>query len=287
MIRFAKMAYPGYDIYKSSGYPKDRPFGSQDAAHQIVMDMIKNGYYVDFVETLIKVEDKGYMGRSYTLKGLHDVIEDVLETGFNYDNATGQFFENQSKKITRNWGRLIEGDERQMAVLRMDIAGNSILVKENPKQLIDKTYNDLRKIITKAVESRFGRLWIWEGDGALAAFMLGKYSRMAIFSGIEILNEMFFYNKMNNRLNSAVALRVSVNSGDIVYSQDDKKCMKSDTVQKAIYLEAKAAAPDSLVIPDSLAVTQDQDLLNIFCGTKFVFNTLNKYRIYQISQEKK
>jgi len=286
MIRFAGMTIPDYDIYKNSGYPRDRPFGSQDAANQIVLDMVKSGYYIDFIETLISIENNGYMGRVYKLRGLDDVINDVIEAGFSYDNATGQFFEDQNQQITRNWGRLLEGDERQMAVLRLDIVGNSLLVKENPHNLIDKAYSDLREIVTDAIVSRLGRLWVWEGDGALGVFMLGKYSRMAIFSGIKILNELFFYNKMRNKLNTDIKLRISVHSGDMIFSEDDKKCLKTDTVQKAINLESKAAVPNSLVISESLAVSQDQDLLNVFSNAKTVSGTSMKYRTYHLNQEK-
>jgi class 3 adenylate cyclase len=283
MVRFAKMAYPGYDIYKSSGYPKGTPISSQDAANRIVTDMLQDGYYIDFIETLIRVDNSGYMGRRYAFRGLDDVISDVIQAGYSYDNETKQFFEDQSQQITRNWGRLIEGDERQMAVLRLDVVGNTILVKENPKSLIDKAYGDLRKIVSDAVVSRLGRLWIWEGDGSLCAFMLGNYSRMAIFAGMDILNEMFLYNKMKNPLNSIIKLRISVHSGDFLYSENDIKCLKNDIVLKATTLESKAAIPNSLVISESLAVSQDQSLLNIFSDVKAVSS--DKYRIYQVNQE--
>jgi class 3 adenylate cyclase len=284
MIRFAGMVYPDYDIYKNSGYPKGYPMASQAAASRIVTDMLQKGYYVDFVEKLINIDSIGYMGRRYDLRGLDDVIGDVIQAGYSYDKTTGQFFENQRERITRNWGRLFVGNERQMAVMRLDVAGNSILVKENPKPLIDKAYGDLRKIVTRAVVSRLGRLWSWEGDGALGAFMLGTYSRMAIFAGIEILNELFLYNKIDNSLNTDVKIRLSVHSGAMVYSDNEAECLKADTVQKAITLESKAAVPNSLVISESLAVTQDQALLNIFSNTKTL--SADKYRIYQVSQEK-
>jgi class 3 adenylate cyclase len=286
MIRFAKMAYPGYDIYKSSGYPKGYPIGSQDAANRIVLDMLQDGYYVDFVELLVRVDADGFMGRRYAFRGLDDVIGDVIQAGYSFDQTTGQFFEDQSQQISRNWGRLLEGDERQMAIMRMDIVGNSILVKKNPKQLIDKAYGDLRKIVTDAVISRLGRLWRWEGDGSLGVFMLGNYSRMAIFAGIEILNEMFLYNKMKNPLSSDIMLRLSVHSGDIVYSDSEATCLKADTVRKAITLEAKAAMPNSLVISESLAMSQDQTLVNIFSNVKTIDS--DKYRVYQVNvqQEK-
>ncbi|MCL2174805.1 MAG: hypothetical protein FWB73_02050 [Treponema sp.] len=283
MIRFAKMAFHGYDIYKNSGFPAGYPIGGQDAANQIVKDIIHGGFYIDFVEILIGIDKDGFMGRRYAFRGLDDVINDIIQAGFSYDTATGQFYEDQNIQVSRNWGRFLEGDERQTAVMRLDIVGNSLLVKENQKSLIDKAYNDIREIVTKAVISRLGRLWIWEGDGSLGIFMLGDYSRMAIMAGIEIINEMFFYNKLRNPLKSDIMLRISVHSGDFFYTENDAKCLKADVVKKAIALESKAAVPNSLVISESLAVTQDQSLLNIFSSVKTVDS--NKYRIYQVSMQ--
>ena len=282
MIRFARMAYPDYDIFKKSEFTKGYQFGPQDAAYRIVVDMIQDGHYVDFIEVLYNDDTFGYRGNRYAFRGLDDVISDVIQAGYNFDETTGQFFEDQSQQISRNWGRLLEGTERQMAILRMDIAGNTILVKNNPKPLIDKAYNNLREIVTKSIVSRLGRVWIWEGDGLLGAFMVGNYSRSAIFAGIEILNEMFIYNKTKNPLNAEIRIRISVNSGDFVYTEDDKKCLKHETVRKAILLESKAAVPNSLVISESLAMSQDQSLLNIFSRVKAIDS--NKYRIYQVSQ---
>jgi len=287
MSRFAKMTYPGYDLQKSFGFSKGHPIGIHEAADRIVADMVADGYYIDFVETLMKVESNGYMGHKYNFRGLNDVVGDVLQAGFSYDQATGQFFEDQNKNITRNWGRLNEGDERQMAVLRLDVVGNTLLVKENPKALIDKVFSELRKTVTKAVVSRLGRLWTWEGDGALAVFMLGDYSRMAIFAGLEIINEMFVFNKMENPLNSPIKLRISVHSGSLAYTESVTQFSKADTVKTALNLESKAAVPNSLVISESLAMSQDQSVLNIFSDPKVVSNSKEKFRLYQVYMERR
>jgi len=284
--RFANMTNPEYDFIKKYGFSKGRPVGVHEAADRIVGDMVQSGHYINFVETLIRVDSRGYMGKIYPIRGLDDVIGDVLQAGYSYDSTTGTFFEDQSKQITRNWGRLLEGDERPMAAMRLDIAGNSILVKNNPKNLIDKTYGELREIINEAVVSRLGRLWIWDGDGALGVFMLGDHSRCAIFAGIDILNRMFIYNKTENRLKSAVNLRISVHSGDIAYTDNETKCLKSEVVKTAVTLESKAAVPNSLVISESLAMSQDQSLLDIFSDSKNVKNSTDKFRIYQVSQAK-
>jgi len=286
MNRFAKLTAPDYDLYKSCGFSKGHPIGIQEAADKIVADMLQSGYYIDFVETLKKVDSKGYMGHRYAFRGLDDVIGDVLQTGYSFDKTTGQFFEDQNRQITCNWGRLMEGDERQMAVLRLDVAGNSLLVKNNPKPLVDKAYGDLRKIAAKAIVSRLGRLWMWEGDGALGVFMLSDYSRSAIFAAMEILNNMFVFNKADNPLNSEIKLRIAVHSGSLVYSESAAQYLKADTIKTAIMLESKAAVPNSFVISESLAMSQDQSLLNIFSDSKVVANSTDKFRIYQVSQTK-
>ncbi|MDR2767752.1 MAG: hypothetical protein LBB82_05435 [Treponema sp.] len=284
MIRFVQMVNPRYDIYKQSGYHEGQPIANQDAANRIVTDLIRDGSYIDFVERLIQINSKGYMGRRYDLRGLDDVIGDITQAGYTFDKTTGQFFENQAERISRNWGRLSEGDERQIVTLRLDIAGNSILVKENPGELINRAYGDLRTLVTRSVVSRLGRLWSWEGDGALGAFMVGNAARMAVFAGIEIINEIFLYNKISNPLNSEIKLRLAAHSGPVQYSESEAECLKNETVKKAIALEGKAAIPNSLVVSNTLAVNLDQGILNIF--GKEQNSAAGKFRCYQVKQEK-
>jgi class 3 adenylate cyclase len=287
MNRFAKLTDPDYDLHKSFGFSKGHPIGIHEAADRIVGDMVQRGYYIDFVETLIQADSKGYMGIKFAFRGLDDVIGDMLQSGYSYDSATGQFFEDQNKQITRNWGRLMEGDERQMAVLRLDVAGNTALVKDNPKELIDKAYRDLREIVNNAVVSRFGRLWTWEGDGALGVFMLGDYGRSAIFAAMEILNEMYLYNKVDNPLDSPIKLRIAVHSGRIMYTESATQLLKADTIKTTMTLESKAAAPNSVVVSESMAMSQDQALLNILSDPKIVPNASDKYRLYQVYLERR
>jgi class 3 adenylate cyclase len=287
MNRFAKLTNDSYDVYKSYGFSKGHPLGLHEAADRIVGDMVQSGYYIDFVETLIQAESKGYMGRKYAFRGLDDVIGDVLQAGYSYDKTTGQFFEDQTKQVTRNWGRLMEGDERQMAVLRLDVVGNTVLVKNNPKEAIDKAYGDLRKIVNNAVVLRLGRLWTWEGDGALGVFMLGDYACSAIYAAMEILNKMFVYNKADNPLNSPIKLRIAVHSGPLSYTESATQTLKIDVIRTAMTLESKAAVPNSLVVSESLAMSQDQALLNIFSDPKAVPGSTDKYRLYQVYLERR
>ena len=283
MIYFARLVNPQYDIYKHTGLSEGMAISNQSAAAQIVNDMIEDGYYIDFVETLVQIDSKGYMGRKYQLNGINDVIAGVKDEGYSFDKVSGHFFENQQERISVNWGRLREGDEKKMTILRLDIAGNSTLVKNNPPAKIQLAYREIRSIVNTAVTSRLGRLWSWEGDGALAAFLFGSTEKMAVFAGIEILHELFFYNRLHNPLSSPINARLGVNIGQVRYSDSETERLKNETVKQAVFLES-LAVNNSLCVSYNLYITMDQNSLSQFGPEKSSGGW--KFRTYMTGLEK-
>ena len=283
MIRFAELVSPNYDLYKRIGLKEGMPITDQDAAERIVADLIQAGYYVDFLEVLVRIEREGYMGNQYVLRGLNNAINSLVDEGYSFDKVSGQFFENQKEHTSPNWGRLLEGDERKMAVLRMDIAGNSMLVRNNPRAKIEKAYNDIRGIVNRTVTNRLGRLWYWEGDGALAAFLFGPMEKMAIYAGMEILHELYFYNLLRNPLNSPINIRLGAQVGQVRYSDDEVERHKNDTVKQAVFLEA-LARNNTLSVSYNLFATMDQEIINLFSDEKNRAGC--KYRLYAMGMEK-
>ena len=283
MIRFARLVDPNYNIYKRTGLSEGMPISNQNSAARIVEDMIQDDYYIDFVEALYQIDARGYMGRRYPLHGINDVVAGVISEGYSFDKVSGQFFENQQERVSVNWGRLREGDERKMTVLRLDIAGNSILVKNNPRSKVEQAYNDVRKIVSKAVTGRLGRLWSWEGDGAIAAFLFGPMEKMAIYTGMEIIHEIFFYNLLSNPLDNPINIRLGAQTGSVRYSENEVERLKNETVKQATLLEA-LAVNNSLSVSYNLYVGMDQITLNNFSDEKTRHGC--KYRLYTIGLEK-
>jgi class 3 adenylate cyclase len=279
MVRFARIIYPEYDVYRRTGLSAGMPISNQSAAQCIVMDMIQGGHFIDFVEALIKIDAKGYMGRHYPLKGLNDVVTGLIQDGYSYDPVSGQFFENQRERISPNWGRLNEGEEREMTLLRFDMAGSSRLVRQNPREKIEKAYADLRLIINRAVTSRLGRLWSWEGDGGMAAFLFGAMEKASVFCGMEILHELFFYNRMKNPLQNPIDIRIGVNIGSVCYYADEARRLKNDAVKQTVSLES-AAAVNSMGVSYNIYISMDQNMIGLFSPEKN--RPGGKYRLYQL-----
>jgi hypothetical protein len=283
MIRFAGLVRPGYNIYRRLGLTEGMPISNQDAAGRIVADMLQDGFYIDFVEALVHIDAEGYMGRNYALRGLNDVVTGVIQAGYSYDKVSGRFFENQRERITENWGRLQDGDERRMTVLRLDIVDNSVLVKKNSREKINRAYRDLRTIVEKAVIKRLGRLWSWEGDGALGVFMFGPIEKMAVYAGMEILHELFFYNRLGNPLESPIAVRTAVHIGDVRYSHSTMERLKNETIKQTVTLESKAAFADSMAVSSNLFMSMDQGITDVFTPEKSRAGI--KFRLYHVGVE--
>jgi class 3 adenylate cyclase len=283
MLLFARLVNPEYDFHRRMGLKEGTPFPNEDAAERIVQDLINDGFFVDFVEVLIRIDHEGYMGHRYPLHGLNSVAAGLLSEGYSFDKVSGSFLENQRERISVNWGRLIDGDERKMAMLRLDIVGNSQLVKNNPQRKIEKAYDAVRKIVSKSVIDRLGRLWSWEGDGALAAFLFGEIERMAIYAGMEILHEMFFYNRLRNPLNGAINLRLGAHIGTVRYSENESERSKNEIVKKAVAFESIAGS-NEICVPYNLYITMDANTLKPFGAEKS--GRYGKYRLYSMGLEK-
>ncbi len=269
MNHLIKEIIADYDIYKRTGYPESMAIPNIDVARQITNDVIQSGRFLSFVRALVDAQDKGIMGRQYPISFLREILKGTYELGFVFDNANKMFVENPSYRKTRNWGVLQEGEEYVMVLLDIDIVANSQLVRTNPPEAIQKTYTDLRSMVSASVEKRNGRFWKWEGDGGLVAFFFGDKHTAAVLSAMEIINELFLYNRTSCVLNRPLSVRIGIHGGACEYSANEEQTEKLETVRETNDLE-KAAEPDSVFISVVVKVMLDEFLSVHFppVGTK-------------------
>jgi len=283
IVRIARIVIPGYDIHSQSGIPENIPITAQTAAEQVVKDIIAAGRYLQLIELLIKIDTSGYMGREYPLLYMRELIKTILAEGYSYDSVTGLFMENAQTQISSNWGRLVPGDEFQLALLRLDIVQNSILVRRHEKRAVEDAYGNLRNIVSQAVLPRMGRLWFWEGDGCLAAFVFGKKERSAVLAGMEILHNLFFYNRLSNTLGSPLRVRLAVHGGPVKYAEDPVELKKNETLREIVEIESNYGQPDTLLVSSNIFLSIDRVIQDRFSEEQF--RDSYKLRRYAIEVE--
>ncbi len=241
MTMLARRLLPGYDLHERTGIPQSVAVPNQNAARQIIGDIIQCGMFLDFVLLLIDFSDqgKGLAGRKISIPYLRQILNGVYQMGYIYDRGNRIFVENPTERKTRNWGTLKNHNEYTMAFLRIDIVGNSEIVRQNSPDCIEKAYVAMRDIFITSVEKRNGRVWSWDGDGGLAAFCLGNMNEVATLSAIEILHELFIFNNTICPLDNGIRVRIAVHSGPFEYTSDNEKMVNSETVKKVVEIEHK------------------------------------------------
>ena len=257
MNHLVRNLIPDYDIYRQTGYPSSMAIPNIEVARQITEDVIKTGIFLPFVQTLVSAQDDGIMGRRYVISFLREIIKGTYDLGFIFDTVNKMFVENPSYRKTRNWGALEEGEEYPLVLLSIDIAGNSRLVRSNPENVIQKSYKDLRSIVNNAIDKRNGRFWTWEGDGGLVAYFFGDKHAAAVLSAMEIVNELYIYNRTNCTLNEPLLVRIGVHGGVCEYSANKEMLNKLETIKETYDIE-KAAAANSVYISIVVKVMLDE-----------------------------
>lgn len=255
---------PNYDIHERTGFPPSMAIPGQDVARQIVSDVVKETRLLQLIGSLIDIHELGLMGRRYPIPHIRTIVQEVMENGYLFDQEHRMFVENPSVRKTRNWGALQIEREYTFAFLRIDIVKNSQLVRNHSAATIQKAYGALRDIVLAAVEKRNGRLWKWEGDGGLAAFFFADKHQKATLSAMEIIHELFLYNKIACPLSSPLAARIAVHSGPVEYSDNDELLKQSPTLSQLIEIEEEHTKPQTVTISSVVKVMLDAVLSSEF-----------------------
>ncbi|HET6452731.1 MAG TPA: hypothetical protein VFI08_15540 [Spirochaetia bacterium] len=247
MQSIARTVIPNYDIYERSGFPSSIHMPRVDAARYILKEFAREGYLVKLVEALIHVTSDGYMGNPVRIPQLPRIIAEVEEQGYRYSREEGVFVEAGASGRTMGWGTLREGRTYEFALLRMDIAGNSEMVRRYAREEIAGAYTAIRELITAKVEKRRGRVWGWEGDGCLAAFYFQDKTIQATLCGMELVHELFVYNLLARSLPEPVMVRLSVHAGPCRFEKS-VKASSGDTIRRVELLESRFTPPGCLTV---------------------------------------
>lgn len=265
MTHVARRLIDNYDVHDRSGFPRSVPIPNQEAARQIVEDMIEHQQFLAFISLLIDVNRSGFVGRKYRIPRMKDILLEVMEAGYSFDSEHRVFVENAGQRRTRDWGVLLGGTSYTLAFLVLDIVKNSDLVRTYDQETVSRLYRDVRKLMQRVVEKRDGRLWLWEGDGGLAAFYMGDINIAAVHSGMEILHELFLYNHLWSSLDEHAAVRLSVHSGQVEY-REQIDAIESPVLEKAKRIESRVAAANELAISELVYDTVDPLVAKWFRG---------------------
>ncbi len=265
MQRAARKVIPDYDIKERSGFPENIPIPRADAARHILRDFVRQGVFLRLIESLIQLTTQGDMGREVRIPLLSRIIAEVEEQGYTYSRQKGVFVEAGQRERTMGWGALNEGETYEFALLRVDIARNSELVRRYPRSLVNEAFSGVRTLVTRIVEKREGRVWSWEGDGALAAFYFEDKTIQATLCGMEIIHELFLTNLVGRALPEPLEVRLAVHAGPCRFVRSSRDS-GGDTIRRVELLEASYTRPGMLTVSPGVYTDLGSKLSPLFAA---------------------
>lgn len=265
----SRRIFPDYDLHKATGFPTSVPVPIGDGIRQFLFDIEKNRLFPQLISTLIDIDQNGINGHQVPINDLRLLIAHIKEEGYKYDGHLGLFVEDPQVRRSTNWGIMAPGLDYNLSFIKLDIVGNTALVRSESMKSIQTAYNDLAYIVRNLVEKREGRIWNWEGDGGLAAFFLGGNKHLsATIAAIEILHEIFLYNHTYTPLEDHLKLRMAIHSGNITYQDDLSKIMDSELLKNLEAMEEKYTKPDHISVSPVAYIMITEELSPFFKKNK-------------------
>ncbi len=268
MEHLVKRLLPNYDLNQRTGFPHSISIPNLDAARQIVYDINDSALFPQFVNILVEISNRGWMGKQYDIAYLHDIVKEMREHGFVYDSHNKLFVEDQSVRRTRNWGVLREGYEYVLTFLRFDIVGNSELVRKYSAEMINYTYSDFGEIVKAAIYSRNGRIWSWEGDGGLVLIPFDGETCEAVLTAVRMQINRTVISIEECRLGLTVSYRIAMHLGNTVYrSRGETGTIISDSINSLYHLGQKFARPGDLLLTEEMERFIPAGIRDLFVNT--------------------
>ena len=180
--RVAQAVLPDYDLRGRTGFPPNIPVQAQTAASRVVDDCASEERFLHLVEALARLDREGFMGRPFRIVGLRELSKAIGAEGYAWDRETSRFMEDPRVRRTPDWGRLAPGEDLRFSLLRVDVVKNSRIVRKHGESAASGVYEELRGMLARSAERRSGRVWAWEGDGGLAAFVDAEHAMDANYA---------------------------------------------------------------------------------------------------------
>ncbi|MCK5671884.1 MAG: hypothetical protein KAH95_00830, partial [Spirochaetales bacterium] len=162
--------------------------------------------------------------------------------------------------------------------------GNTKIVKKYSKEIVETTYTELNFIVQNAIDKRNGRFWMWEGDGGVIAFFFGNKNEDAILSAMEIINNIFLYNRTICKLTEPLKIRISVHSGDCEYTDKNDYFKKMEVMKTIDDMEQSYGKAESICISYPVRMMLDGFIANQF--VPLGSSNTSKYYRYELEWEK-
>mgnify|MGYP001552398546 CR=1 FL=1 len=274
-----------FDLNEVSGFPASMRLPAKDAADIVTNYFFRKKKLEDLVNVLFGIDNTQFRGKLVILKDVTKLAKAIEENGYVYNKNSKSIQVSEKDGKRADFGVCKEGQEYDFAFIDIDIVKNSEVVNKFSYELVKKTYTKIIAYFTNRIEKRKGRIWVWAGDGGIAAFYGDNKCVRAVNAAIDIVAGIPLFNAEHNDLPLDLNVRVAVHKGRCIY-RENKDLLLSDDINFVVHLEKKFTHINSISISENV-FQQLSDKHRKFFFPDGLFERRKAYRLkYDIGSKK-
>ena len=274
---------PRFDVNAETGFEKEIRVPLRVAVESFLTFLGDEIEILDFISFLFSREGHGAgSGGIVHLQGKNRLLQNLGNDNWIYKEYENVFEKDQRREKTQDWGVMRENQTYAMTFASLDIVSSSELIKRNDLKNIEETLHSFKQYVKDHVEDFDGRVWIWSGDGGLAAFHGPESTVLCLQSMVSILAYLPHFNISLNRLipESDIKVRIAVHAGLCNYKRDTTLLACGD-IDAVNHLQENFAKSNTLLITGQAVNRAPPEMSRFFKESEMV----SGYRLFHFRVE--
>ena len=272
-----KIIYKHYNGHKAAGVKNHITMSPGKCANALVQFINDSKKTFQLIKLIIEMDDSTLNGKAITINGLEAYLNKLAKSSIYYDFKKRKLHHSKKDALEMvNWGTLKDGKTYNIAVMSLDIVGNSKLVKKYGTKTMEKVYFRLRNFVEQKVLDYEGRIWNFAGDGGLIAFTSKEHISRSVLCALDIRAALSVFNiRPDLPIKDNITLRLALDTGKIKFSSDTGHIV-SDVINYAAHLEKSGTFPGEISISENVRKELPAKIANVF-SDKGLFENMAYY----------
>jgi class 3 adenylate cyclase len=265
MDQLGALLFKRYSGHDQAGEDRHLTLSRGRAARLLVDAAEERGKTADLIQLIAELDGKQFQGRLLTVPAAEVFFNSLARVGVVYDPARRKLYHSKHDIAElRNWGSLRDGRTYTIAIMSIDIVGNSQIVRELGAKKAEKLSFAILTFLQSKLDDYDGRLWNWAGDGGLFAFAFDGCADRAIMCGVDIQRSLpLFLIGPRLPVKQQISLRIAIDVGPVKFVSDTGRIV-SDVINYAAHLEKGGTNAGQVSISERVANACDGRLLSLF-----------------------
>jgi len=162
------------------------------------------------------------------------------------------------------WKDIIPGREYTFYLLFMEIDGKEDMEKRYDRSNLKRAVASVRSYIERFAASFGGRVWMWGDFNGIILFPFNGSESRAVRFALRFMLFKHFYDIQESQFPNFLSYRIAIHMGNLVYSDNNKGHIVSDTLNSVFHMGKQFAEPGNFYVTAEVLKEADKRYRDFF-----------------------